>query len=169
MSSNSRQQYLTQSTVPSPPCSNATPPRSVSFRRKRLTTDARTSIWEIMRSSERSYFALARMKASTDILGDWKLSCDVMMFGSCPIRWLLLLHALIQIQSPDETNVWQQSHHMIDSAFRHVLCCCLHLLSSSQGARKYNKHNNDNNSTNTNNDNINHNNNRDNNNTMHDR
>ena len=49
-------------------------------------------------------------------------SCTVMTFVSCSIGWCFVMYALIQIQSPDEKNGWQQSHHMIDPAFRLEAC-----------------------------------------------
>ena len=41
--------------------------QSCSFKTKYLATSARTSLWETPRSSERCYFAMSRIKASTKI------------------------------------------------------------------------------------------------------
>ena len=52
------------------------------------------------------------------IMGVTTISCDVTIFGSCPIRWLCFDMRSFQIQSLDETNGWQQSYHMICLTFR---------------------------------------------------
>ena len=43
---------------------NVIPSQSFSFKRKCLTTSARESLWETLRSSERFHFALTRIRAS---------------------------------------------------------------------------------------------------------
>ena len=47
---------------------------------------------------------------------DWKLSCDAIMFGSFPIRWLFVNMRSLNyshLMRLDETHNWQSSHHMI--------------------------------------------------------